>query len=93
VTKEEKAVGIRRVLDRKNPRVAFAPEGLLPVELEEMRVPDWEEARGGSLRSLSIDALTSAACFSRRRLVRLMSGNARIGGLAEGAADRQRKSL
>jgi hypothetical protein len=37
--KEEKAVGIGPVLDRK-PRVGFVPEGLLPIGLEEMRPPD-----------------------------------------------------
>jgi oleate hydratase len=46
--KEKEAVGIVLVLDRENPHVVFAPEGLLPIGLEEIRLPDvGRDARQG----------------------------------------------
>ena len=93
VMEEEEAIRIVFVLDRAKPRVVLAPEGVLPVRLEEIGFPDVGADAGQELADFVHRFVHGLSLALRDRRVRLMAGYAGIGGLSERAADRQREGV
>src|SRR5260370_503979 len=93
VVDEEEAGGIVFVLDRAEPRIIFAPKGVLPIRLEEVGFPDIGADAGQKLADFVHSPVGGLSLALRDRRVRLMSGNAGIGGLLEGAADYEREGV
>src|ERR1700722_20466712 len=85
VMKEEEAVGIVFTLDREKPRVAFAPERLLPMRLEIVGFPYIGADPGKELADCIHRFVHGLGLGPRSGRVRLMAGNAGIGGRAAGA--------
>src|SRR5262249_53912839 len=90
---KEEAVGIVFVLDRAKPRIVSAPEGVLPIRLEEVGFPDVGANAGQELADFAHGRVDGLSLAAGGRRVRLVAGNARIGGLSQGAGDRQRESV
>src|SRR3984957_5782624 len=93
VMEEEEAVGIIFTLDREKPGVVFAPEGLLPMRLEEVSLPHIRANAGQELADRVHRLVHGLGLGPRGCRVWLMAGNAGIGGLSAGAADREREGV
>src|SRR5208283_2293409 len=91
VMEEEEALGIVFVLYRAKPRVIFAPEGVLPIRLEKVGFPDIRSGAGQELADFVHRLLGGSSLALSGRRIRLMSGNAGIGGRPDGAADHERE--
>src|SRR3984957_8832676 len=93
MVEEEEAAGIVLLFYREKPGVVLAPERLLPMRLEIVGFPyiganAWKELADWVHRLVHGRSLGP-----RGRRVRLMSGNAGIGGLSEVAGDREREGV
>src|SRR5277367_5836513 len=93
VMEEEEAFGIVFVLDRPQPRVILAPERILPVWLEKVGLPHIRADAGQELADFvhrQVHRVELASCGLR---IRLMAGNAGIGGLSQCVADHEREGV
>src|SRR5271170_7977305 len=91
VMEEEETFGIVFVLDRAKACVVLAPEGVLPVRLEEVGLPHIGPDARQELAEFVHRLLHRFGLATRRSFVRLMARDAGIGGLSEGGGDRQRE--
>src|SRR5580700_8553042 len=93
VMEEEETVGIVFTFDREKPVVVFAPEGLLPMRLEEVSLPHIRANAGQELADRVHRLVHGLGLGPRGCRVWLMARNVWIGGRSAGAADRERERI
>src|SRR3984957_17085911 len=84
VMKEKETVRVVFAFDREQPLVVLAPEGLLPMRLEEIGFPDIRADARQEFADWVHRFFHGLGLGPRGRRVRLMAGNAGIGGRSAG---------